>query len=100
MKRSVSIVFGFFVILSMLLVACAPAATPTAAPAAATQPPAQPASGGTGMDALISAAKAEGQLTVIALPHDWCDYADVISQFKQKYGLTVNELNPDAGSGD
>ncbi|MDD5369294.1 MAG: extracellular solute-binding protein [Anaerolineaceae bacterium] len=52
------------------------------------------------MDTLIAAAKQEGQLTTIALPHDWCDYADVINGFKQKYGLTVNELNPDAGSGD
>jgi len=24
----------------------------------------------------------------------------VIDSFKAKYGLTVNELNPDAGSGD
>ncbi|HYM68742.1 MAG TPA: ABC transporter substrate-binding protein [bacterium] len=52
------------------------------------------------MDQLVAAAKQEGQLTVIALPHDWCGYGDVISAFKQKYGLTVNELNPDAGSGD
>jgi hypothetical protein len=49
---------------------------------------------------LISAAKAEGQLTVIALPHDWCGYGEIIEAFKSKYGLTVNELNPDAGSGD
>jgi putative spermidine/putrescine transport system substrate-binding protein len=55
---------------------------------------------GSNMDALVAAAKQEGQLTVIALPHDWCDYADVINGFKAKYGLTVNELNPDAGSGD
>ncbi len=49
---------------------------------------------------LAAAAKKEGQLTVIALPHDWCAYGDVIEGFKAKYGLTVNELNPDAGSGD
>src|ERR1700754_4247604 len=49
---------------------------------------------------LAAAAKKEGQLTVIALPHDWCNYAEVIDGFKTKYGLTVNELNPDAGSGD
>ncbi len=49
---------------------------------------------------LIAAAKQEGQLTTIALPHDWCGYGDVISGFKQKYGLKVNELSPDAGSGD
>lgn len=52
------------------------------------------------MDELVAAAKKEGQLTVIALPHDWCGYGDVIEGFKKKYGLTVNELNPDAGSGD
>ena len=58
------------------------------------------AAGQTGMDQLVTAAKKEGQLTVIALPHDWCGYGDVINGFKQKYGLKVNELNPDAGSGD
>jgi putative spermidine/putrescine transport system substrate-binding protein len=50
---------------------------------------------------LIAAAKAEGQLTTIALPHDWCGYGAVIDAFKKKYPeITVNELNPDAGSGD
>jgi putative spermidine/putrescine transport system substrate-binding protein len=49
---------------------------------------------------LIDAAKKEGTLTTIALPHDWCGYGDVIDGFKTKYGLAVNELNPDAGSGD
>ncbi|MDQ0454746.1 putative spermidine/putrescine transport system substrate-binding protein [Rhizobium paknamense] len=49
---------------------------------------------------LIAAAKKEGTLTTIALPHDWCGYGDVIEGFKKKYGLKVNELNPDAGSGD
>ncbi len=52
------------------------------------------------MEDLVAAAKAEGQLTVIALPHDWCGYGALIEGFKAKYGLTVNELNPDAGSGD
>ena len=56
--------------------------------------------GQTSMAQLVAAAKQEGQLTVIALPHDWCGYGDVISAFKQKYGLKANELNPDAGSGD
>ncbi len=52
------------------------------------------------MGDLVAAAKAEGELTVIALPHDWCGYGGVIEGFKAKYGLKVNELNPDAGSGD
>jgi putative spermidine/putrescine transport system substrate-binding protein len=53
------------------------------------------------MAALEAAAKAEGQLTTIALPHTWCGYGDVIAGFKAKYPeITVNELNPDAGSAD
>jgi putative spermidine/putrescine transport system substrate-binding protein len=52
-------------------------------------------------DDLVAAAKAEGMLTTIALPHSWCGYGDVIAGFKAKYPeITVNELNPDAGSAD
>ncbi len=50
---------------------------------------------------LIAAAKAEGKLTTIALPHSWCGWDGVIANFKAKYPeIEVNELNPDAGSGD
>ena len=50
---------------------------------------------------LIEAAKKEGMLTTIALPHSWCGYGDVIAGFKAKYpDIKVNELNPDAGSAD
>ncbi len=52
------------------------------------------------LDDLIAAAKTEGQLTTIALPHDWANYGEIIETFKSKYGLTINELNPDAGSAD
>jgi putative spermidine/putrescine transport system substrate-binding protein len=53
------------------------------------------------MNALYEAAKAEGQLTVIALAHTWCGYGAIIDAFKAKYpGITINELNPDAGSAD
>lgn len=53
------------------------------------------------MAELEAAAKAEGMLTTIALPHDWCGYGAVIDGFKAKYPeITVNELNPDAGSAD
>ena len=52
------------------------------------------------MDQLIADAQAEGTLTTIALPHDWCNYGGVIEGFKAKYGLEVNELAPDAGSAD
>ena len=53
-----------------------------------------------GLDELAAAAKKEGQLTVIALPRDWCGYGALIDSFKAKYGIAVNELNPDGGSGD
>jgi putative spermidine/putrescine transport system substrate-binding protein len=52
------------------------------------------------MEELIAAAQAEGTLTTIALPHDWCNYGEVISTFSEKYGITMNELAPDAGSAD
>jgi len=53
------------------------------------------------MAELEAAAKAEGMLSTIALPHDWCGYGEVIAGFKAKYPeITVNELNPDAGSAD
>ena len=53
------------------------------------------------LDEIVAGARAEGMLTTIALPHDWCGYGDVIAGFKAKYPfLTVNELNPDAGSAD
>lgn len=50
---------------------------------------------------LIAAAKKEGMLTTIALPASWCGYGELIAGFKKKYPeIQVNELNPDASSGD
>lgn len=74
-----------FAIAALVLTACSPAG-----------------GGDTGgaSDELVAAAQAEGTLTTIALPHDWCNYGAMIEAFKAKYGLQVNELNPDAGSGD
>src|SRR6185436_2092381 len=73
----------------------APATEAPATEAPATEAPADPTA------ALYEAAKAEGMLTTIALPHDWCNYEAVFTGFKAKYpGIEVNELNPGAGSGD
>lgn len=49
---------------------------------------------------LIAAAKKEGQLTVIALPHNWVNYGEMIQAFSAKYGIKVNELNPDGSSAE
>lgn len=50
---------------------------------------------------LEKAATAEGALNVIALPHDWANYGEVIAAFTAKYpGITVNEASPDASSAE
>jgi putative spermidine/putrescine transport system substrate-binding protein len=56
------------------------------------------ASAGGGMDALVAAAKAEGKLTVIALPPDWANYGAIISAFESKYSIKVTSLNPNGSS--
>ncbi len=53
-----------------------------------------------GMDALVDAAKKEGQLNVIALPPDWANYGAIIKAFADKYGIKVNSAQPDAASQD
>ncbi|CAN5349070.1 extracellular solute-binding protein [soil metagenome] len=53
-----------------------------------------------GIDALVTAAKAEGALNVIALPDDWANYGKIIQAFKDKYGITVNSASPDASSAE
>ncbi len=119
-KTPVTILF----LLSLLLSACAPTApatptspaeaapAPTEAPAEAVQEAAEApvkavdfntvksAEEAGGMEALIAAAKAEGELNVIALPRDWCNYGEMIDNFSKKYGIKINSLNPDGGSAD
>jgi putative spermidine/putrescine transport system substrate-binding protein len=53
-----------------------------------------------GLDALVAAAKAEGQLNVIALPPDWANYGEIIKAFGTKYGIKVNSAQPDGSSQD
>jgi len=52
-----------------------------------------------GIDGLYTAAKAEGQLNVIALPPDWANYGAIIDAFKAKYpGIKVLSTNPNGSS--
>ena len=87
-----------------LLALSACAATPTA--------PAGGSSGGVsaatatsasalgGMDALVAAAKQEATLNVITLPRNWANYGELMDGFTAKYGIKVNDANPDGSSAD
>jgi putative spermidine/putrescine transport system substrate-binding protein len=50
--------------------------------------------------AKLEKAKGEGTLSTIALPDSWCNYREALDTFAERTGLTLNELNPDAGSAD
>jgi putative spermidine/putrescine transport system substrate-binding protein len=87
--------------LGVVLSACGSAAP--AAPAAADNvnwATVKSAEEGGGMDALIAAAQKEGELNVITLPRDWCQYGKMMDDFSAKYGIKINSLNPDGGSAD
>jgi putative spermidine/putrescine transport system substrate-binding protein len=111
-SRKLFNLFSLLVLLSLVLAACGGGATepPTEAMTEAptevmTEAPTEamteaPTEAADPMADLVAAAQAEGMLTTIALPRDWCNYGAVIDGFKAKYGLEVNELDPGAGSGE
>lgn len=91
------------VALSLTLAACGGTATPSSSSSAggATASKAKTATSAAdlgGMDALVAAAKAEGQINVIALPDDWANYGELKKGFAAKYGIKVNSILPDASS--
>jgi putative spermidine/putrescine transport system substrate-binding protein len=53
-----------------------------------------------GMDALVAAAKKEGTLNAIALPRDWANYGAIMDGFTKKYGIKINNENPEGSSQD
>ena len=98
-------------IFALVVSACSSPGASTAPSTAASQPAAttgasepaasaSAATGGVDMAKLEADAKAEGGLTTIALPHSWCNYGEMLTNFSAKYGITINELLPDGGSGD
>ena len=116
---------GLMAASAILFAACSTPAASTAPSASASAPASEAPSGSAPASAsasaaaggfepfapdqaLLDAAKAEGTLSTIALPHDWCNYgprdgwtgSNVIDTFKERTGLEVNELDPLAGSGD
>ena len=105
MKKTALLLISLLVVFALALSACAPkppVAEPPVVEEPAVEAPAveEPAAAVDPMAELVAAAQKEGNLTVIALPRDWCNYGEAIDTFKAKYGIAVNELNPDGGSAD
>jgi len=106
------ILFSALVMVALVLSACGSAAATQVPAATAAMPAATTASTGCdwskaksvadcgGMDALIAAAKAEGQLTTITLAYNWCDYSKMMNDFGDKYGIVIADVNPYGGSKD
>jgi hypothetical protein len=46
------------------------------------------------MNALIAAAKKEGQLNVITLPANWANYGNIMKDFSAQYGIHITDANP------
>ena len=53
-----------------------------------------------GLKGLEAACKKEGQLNIIADPHDWANYGEIITGFKTKYKVKIDEANPNGSSQD
>jgi putative spermidine/putrescine transport system substrate-binding protein len=53
-----------------------------------------------GLDALIAAAEAEGELNVIALPDNWANYGEIKALFEETYDIVINDADPDISSAE
>jgi putative spermidine/putrescine transport system substrate-binding protein len=49
---------------------------------------------------LVDAAKKEGKLNVITLPRDWADYGELMDTFGSRYGIAIDDANPDGTSAE
>ena len=43
-----------------------------------------------GMKGLVAACQKEGALNIIADPHDWANYGEIITGFKKAYKVKIN----------
>ncbi len=55
---------------------------------------------GFSMAELVKEAKKEGKLNTIALPPDWANYGEVMSTFTKKYGIPIDNQNPNGSSSE
>ncbi len=83
---------------ALVLALAIPALSTTSASAAVNYAKITNASQGGGMAGLAAACKKEGQLNVIALPHYWANYGDMITGFAKTYGVKIDEANPEGSS--
>ncbi|WP_042372270.1 ABC transporter substrate-binding protein [Streptacidiphilus neutrinimicus] len=95
---------GVLVASALALTACGSAASVNAGSGgssdSAKASTATSAAGFGGMDALVAAAKKEGQLNVITLPRDWAGYGKLMDAFTAKYGIKISDENPEGSSQD
>src|SRR2546430_3611275 len=91
--RRLSILAGALV----LLTACGGTSTSSTTTSAAN---AKSAADVGGIDALVTAAKKEGKLNIIAVPPDWANYGEIITGFTAKYGIPIDSANPNGSSQD
>ena len=96
-KRHLATV-AVFAAAAISLSACASGTTPAEGGTDAATATSAEAFGG--LDKLVEAAQAEGQLNVIALPDNWANYGAIKAAFEDKYGITVNSDNPDISSAE
>lgn len=92
MKRFISAAAAAVVMVSGLVVATAPAQAKTNICTATNLAEAG------GMDALVKAAKAEGELNIITVPRDWANYGEAIDIFSKAFGIKINDDNPEGSS--
>ncbi|MCU1475747.1 MAG: ABC-type Fe3+ transport system, periplasmic component [Subtercola sp.] len=85
---------------ALALTACAGSSTPSSTGETSAKTATSAADLG-GMDALVAAANAEGQLNVITLPPSWANYGKIIAGFEAKYpNIKISSANPDGSSAD
>jgi putative spermidine/putrescine transport system substrate-binding protein len=49
---------------------------------------------------MVAQAKKEGKLNTIALPPDWANYGEMMSTFSKKYGIPIDNANPNGSSAE
>ncbi|MCU1421431.1 MAG: transporter substrate-binding protein [Microbacteriaceae bacterium] len=93
---------AFAAVVAISLTACAGSSTPASTSGSKVDAKtATSAKDFGGLDALVKAANAEGQLNVITLPPSWANYGKILEGFQAKYPkININSANPDGSSAD